>query len=152
MRLKKLQKTGQNRSYGSYFLIVVILDQITKLLIKSNFNINESVNLISNFLNLTFITNTGSAFGILQGFNTYMIFISMIVLGVILFYWDKISNKEKIFFAFIMGGIVGNLIDRIAYGFVVDFISFSFWPAFNVADSAITIGIILLIFTDWKKS
>ena len=144
-------KKKQSRSYGSYVYIaiaVLILDQITKSLAKG---LNESVILVKDFLDLTFITNTGSAFGILKGFNTSLIFISLIVIGIIIFYWDEIYKTEKIFFALIVGGIIGNLIDRVFYGFVIDFINFSFWPAFNVADSAITIGVIALIIYELKK-
>jgi len=131
---------------------VLLLDQITKYLIKTNFAINEPLVLIKNFLSITFTINTGSAFGMLQGFNTIFIFISFIALGVILFYWDKLKiKKDKLLVALITGGILGNLVDRIAYGHVIDFISFSFWPAFNVADSAITIGVIGLIYLEWKK-
>jgi len=150
--LKKIQRI-RNKNTGSYFWIiiaVVLLDQFSKWIVRINFNINDSVNLIKT-LNLTYITNTGSAFGILKGANSYLIFFSLIVLGLIMFYWDKIASKEKIFFALIVGGIIGNLIDRISYGYVVDFIAFTFWPAFNAADSALTIGIVGLIFYNWKE-
>ena len=150
-----MSKTKKRKSYGNYFLIaliVIILDQIVKYLIKTSFNLNESFILIKSFLKITFITNTGSAFGTLQGSNSYLIFFSLIVLGAILFYWDKIDNKEKIFYVLIISGIIGNLIDRVIYGFVIDFISFSFWPAFNIADSALTIGIIGLIILSFKDN
>jgi len=150
--LKKIQRI-RNKNTGSYFWIiiaVVLLDQFSKWIVRINFNINDSVNLIKT-LNLAYITNTGSAFGILKGANSYLIFFSLIVLGLIMFYWDKIASKEKIFFALIVGGIIGNLIDRISYGYVVDFIAFTFWPAFNAADSALTIGIVGLIFYNWKE-
>ena len=144
-----MSKTKKRKKYGNYLLIalvVIVLDQLTKHLVS-----NEII-LIKDFLKITFITNTGSAFGTLQGSNSYLIFFSLIVLGVLLFYWDKIENKEKVFYALIISGIIGNLIDRIIYGFVIDFISFSFWPAFNVADSALTIGIIGLIVLSFKTS
>lgn len=136
--------------YCCFVFAILILDQLTKLLIKNNFNLNESFVLIRNFLNITYITNTGSLFGILRGTNIYLIWFSLIVLGLIMFYWHEINKKDRLFFALITGGILGNLVDRIAYGFVVDFISFSFWPAFNVADSAICIGIIGLIYYSLK--
>jgi len=144
-----MSKTKQSKNLGNYFLIalaVVVLDQLTKNLI------NNDIILIKDFLKITFVTNTGSAFGVLQGANYYLIFLSLIVLGAILFYWDKIEKKEKVFYALITGGIMGNLIDRIIYGFVIDFISFSFWPTFNVADSALTIGIIGLIILSFNSS
>ena len=147
------KKKIQSRNTGSYFLIiiaVIFLDQFTKWLVKLNFNAADSLSLFK-LLNLAYVTNTGSAFGVLKGANSYLIFFSLIVLGLIMFYWDKIMSKEKIFFALIAGGIIGNLIDRISYGYVIDFIHFTFWPAFNVADSALTIGIIGLILINWKE-
>jgi len=148
--MKKNQKTKNTGSYFWIIIAVVALDQFAKWLIKLNFNAGDSISLFSK-LNLTYITNTGSAFGILKGANLYLIFFSLIVLGLIMFYWDKIIRKEKVFFALIAGGIIGNLIDRIILGNVVDFIHFTFWPAFNVADSCLTIGIIVLIILNWKN-
>ncbi len=149
-----MQKTKlQSKSIGSYFWIIIAvaaLDQLSKWVIKVNIDINDSFRLIKS-LNLTFVANTGSAFGILKGANTYLIFLSLIVFGAIMFYWDQIVLKEKIFFSLIAGGIAGNLIDRISYGYVIDFIHFTFWPAFNVADSALTIGIIGLIILNWRS-
>lgn len=149
-----LKKKPQSRNTGNYFWIIIaaiVLDQLTKYLVKINLVINEPISLIKNFLNFTYITNTGSAFGILKGANLYLLFFSLIVLGLIMFYWDKIRLKEKIFFALIAGGIIGNLIDRISYGYVIDFINFTFWPAFNVADSLLTIGIVGLIWLELKE-
>jgi len=132
-----------------YFILVVfLLDQFTKSLAR---NISEPIVLINNFLSLTFITNTGAGFGIFKGFNTVFIFVSLIAVGLILTFIDKIKKKEIIYFALIIGGIFGNLIDRIFYGSVVDFIDFSFWPAFNIADAGLTIGVIGLIVLWWKK-
>lgn len=138
---------------NKYFLIallILIADQATKFLIKNN--LKESVVLIKNFLSISYTTNTGAVFGILKGANTSLIFISIFVLGLILFFWDRLkTNSEKILVALIVSGIIGNLIDRISYGFVVDFISFSFWPAFNIADSALVIGVLGLIYLEGKK-
>lgn len=142
---------NKSKKCGNYFFLIVVillLDQLTKYLVKNNLT---DLNLIKNFLSITYITNTGSLFGILKGTNVYLIWFSFIVLGLIMFYWHEINKRDKLFFAMIIGGIIGNLIDRIAYGFVVDFISFSFWPAFNVADSAIVIGIIGLIYYSLKN-
>ena len=146
-------KEKKRRICGNFCIIlaVVLLDQFVKWIIQLNFNLNDSLILIKNFLNLTFITNTGSAFGILKGANSYLIYFSLIVLGLIMFYWHDIHKKEKIFFALITGGIIGNLIDRVFLGHVVDFIHFTFWPAFNAADSCLTIGIIGLILRSFKE-
>ena len=148
--MKKNQKIKNTGSYCWIIIAVIILDQLSKWIVKLNINVNDSVGLFK-LLNITYITNTGSAFGILQGTNTYLVFFSLIVLGLILFYWDKIILKERVFFSLIIGGIIGNLIDRIIFSHVTDFISVLSWPAFNVADSALTIGIIGLIILNWKN-
>ena len=127
-------------NYKIFFLVsllVVCLDQFFKILI------------LKDIISLSFGKNTGAAFGIFKGFNMELIWFSIIVIGVILFMLEKIEEKYVIFTALLLGGIVGNLIDRIMFGKVIDFIDFYVgtwhWPAFNVADSALTVGIILFI-------
>ena len=128
------------------FISVVALDQITKILMKSYIQQGNSVHLIKNFLKLTYVTNTGSAFGMLRGMNPALILISAIIAAILLHYLIKTENKtERALLSLILGGTVGNLIDRIAYGSMVDFIEVPRWPVFNIADSAISIGVILLI-------
>jgi len=135
-------------------IIIILIDQITKFLIKINFQLNESLPLIKNIFHLTYIQNTGAGFGILKSQTLILIFISLIVIGVILYYIGSIKEKEKllqILVGFVLAGTIGNLIDRIAYGFVIDFLDFQIWPIFNVADSFVTIGIIGLIIYLWEK-
>ena len=135
-------------------LIIVLTDQLTKFFIRKNFKLNESIPIIKNIFHLTYITNTGSAFGLFKNFNLFFIIFSIIVIIVILYFIKKVKENEKfIQFAvgLLLGGTIGNLIDRIAYGSVIDFIDFRIWPVFNVADSAVTISVILLIILLWKK-
>ena len=135
-------------------LLTVFLDQLTKVIIKKNFELNESIPLIKNILHLTYVTNTGSAFGLFKGFNLFFILFSIIVVAVIFYFIKKIKQNEKVLqfsIGLLLGGTVGNLMDRIFYGFVADFIDFRIWPVFNVADSAVTISIILLIILLWEK-
>ena len=135
-------------------LIVILIDQITKFLIKTNFQLNQSFVLIKNVFHLTYIHNFGAGFGILQQQKWILIFISLIVIGVIFYYFDRIRDKElllQFFVGFILGGTIGNLIDRLSYGFVVDFLDFRIWPIFNFADSFVTLGVIGLIIYLWKK-
>jgi len=115
--------------------------------------LHQSIPLIKNILHLTYIQNTGAGFGILKGWNLILIFISLIIIGIILYNFDKIIKEKSIHIpvALILGGAFGNLIDRILLGHVIDFIDFRIWPAFNVADSAITIGALWLIVYFWKK-
>ena len=135
-------------------LIIILIDQLTKFLIKTNFHLNQSLPLIKNIFHLTYNHNYGAGFGILQQQTLILIFISIIVIGVILYYFDKIKEKEKllqVLVGFILGGTIGNLIDRATYGFVIDFLDFRIWPVFNIADSFATIGVIGLIIYLWKK-
>lgn len=138
----------------SIALLIVILDQLTKFLIKQNFQLNQSIPIIKNVLHLTYTTNTGSAFGLFKGFNIFFILFSLIVIIVIFYFIKDIKENERLMqFAvgLLLGGTIGNLIDRIYYGSVIDFIDFRIWPIFNVADSAVTISVILLIILLWKK-
>jgi signal peptidase II len=135
-------------------LFIVFLDQLTKFLIKQNFQLNQSIPIIKSILHLTYITNTGSAFGLFKSFNVFFILFSIIVIILIFYYLNKVKENEKALqFAvgFLLGGTIGNLIDRVSYGFVIDFIDFRIWPVFNIADSAVSISVILLIVLLWKK-
>lgn len=135
-------------------LFILVLDQFTKYIIKQNFQLNQSISIIKNILHLTYVTNTGSAFGLFKGFNFVFILFSFIVVIVIVHYLKKINQNEKLLqfsIGLLLGGTIGNLIDRLAYGSVIDFIDFRIWPVFNIADSAVTISIILLIILLWKK-
>ena len=133
---------------------IVFSDQLTKFLIKQNLQLNQSIPVIKNILHLTYITNTGSAFGLFKGFNWFFILFSLVVIIVIFYFINQIKNNEKmmrISVSLVLGCTIGNLIDRIAYGAVIDFIDFRIWPVFNIADSAVTIGIIILIVLLWKN-
>jgi len=138
----------------SIAFIALILDQLAKFLIRKNFRLNESFPLIKDFLHLTYVTNTGSAFSLFQGFNLFFIVFSVIAIIAILYSIQKIKENEKwiqLSVGLLLGGTVGNLADRLALGSVVDFIDFRIWPVFNIADSAITVSVILLIILLWKK-
>ena len=144
----------KNAIIFSFALFIVFLDHLTKWLIRKNLHLNHSVPLINNFLSLTYITNNGSAFGLFKGFNLFFIFFSIVVIGLILYFIRKIKENERLlqFLAgLLLGGTLGNLFDRLVYGSVIDFIDFRIWPVFNVADSAVTISVILLVLVLWKK-
>jgi len=137
--------------------VVVVLDQVTKAAILKQFVLHESRPVIDGFFNLVYVMNPGAAFGFLAGASEtfrYLFFIgiTVLVMGLIIYYIVKSDSKNIIniiSFAMIFGGAVGNLIDRIRFGSVVDFldvyIGTAHWPAFNVADSSITIGAVLMI-------
>ena len=135
----------------SVFLIsaaVLIIDQATKFIAKG-----KDIQIVNNLLYIKHTSNTGAAFGVLKGFNISLIFLSVFILGLALYYFEKIPDKKYVIFSFglFIGGLLGNLIDRIALGHVTDFIYFTFWPAFNLADSAICIGVLGLIIWIWKQ-
>ena len=138
-------------------LLIFVLDRISKIWVLSY--LKPKVNLdILPFLKLTFVQNTGAAFGSFQNGNTVLIFVSLIVLFALIKYRTEIfalGKAASFGWLFIIGGALGNLYDRIFLGAVVDFINFVVWPVFNVADSFITIGAIMLAFSiltdEYKK-
>lgn len=134
-------------------LFIILLDQLTKYMISKYMEVYQSIPLIKNVLYITYSQNTGAGFGILKGWNAILIFVSLVIIGVILFYFDRIIKEKQIHVptALILGGAIGNLIDRILLGYVIDFIDFRVWPAFNIADSCITIGALWLIVYFWRK-
>jgi signal peptidase II len=123
---------------------IVFLDQLTKYLIKENFFLGSSKEIIQGILSFTYVQNTGVSFGLFKGMNLVFVVISFVALGFFIYlYLGNIKFQSQL--AFVCGGLLGNLMDRISLGSVVDFIDFHFWPVFNVADSAICIGIIWLM-------
>jgi signal peptidase II len=140
--------------------ILLAFDQWTKLLVDSQFKLYESITLIDNFLSLTYVRNKGAAFGILSDSAIripFFITVSTVALIGIIWYLNKVEVTQKLqrwAMTLIFAGALGNLIDRIRLGEVIDFIDVHWyqrhWPAFNVADSAITIGVGLLLIDLWK--
>ncbi len=133
-------------------IILLLIDQISKVLIVKLIDINSSIELIKNFFYLTYTHNTGAAFSILTGKRIFLILVALVILIVIFNYIkkNKIESKaEKIAFSLIIGGSIGNLLDRIVRGYVIDFLDFKIFgynfPIFNVADTFIVIGVFLLL-------
>jgi len=130
---------------------IVLLDRITKLFFISIFSVGESIPVIHNILHFTLVHNTGIAFGLFK--NQGILFVIVSMLAILFFAWFLYSRRQEedfsklsIFaFSLIIGGALGNLIDRLQFGFVIDFIDFRIWPVFNIADSAITIGALILV-------
>lgn len=146
--------TKKNIIIFSTAFLILFLDQFTKILIKQNLQLSKSIPIINNILHFTYITNTGSAFGLFKGLNIFFILFSIIVIFVIFYFSKKIKNDERLLqfsVGLLLGGTMGNFIDRIFYGAVIDFIDFRVWPVFNIADSAVTISVMFLIFLLWKR-
>ncbi len=133
-------------------VIVLLIDQIVKLLIKTNMSLNEEISIIPNFFSIQYLKNTGAAFSILENQTILLAITSIICISVIIYYLKKEENLTTalyLSFGLVLGGILGNLIDRIVYQGVIDFLSFQIFnynfPVFNIADIGITIGVLLLI-------
>ncbi len=137
-----------------FILLIIALDQLTKILVFNQLKEKASIVLIDNFLELTYVENRGAAFGILQNQKLLFFIITILVLGFLFHYLYKnistMSTLLKFTLALIIAGAIGNFIDRLFRGYVIDFIFVRFWgyydfPVFNVADISIVIGAILLI-------
>lgn len=128
-------------------VMIIGLDRLTKIFFTNLLEYRESLPVIRNVFHMTLIHNTGIAFGLFRDQGTVFIIvpiIAIILLVVNIYYYrqnkEVISRSYIIAFSLILGGAIGNLIDRIFFGYVIDFIDFRIWPVFNIADSAITIG------------
>lgn len=149
----------------SLFLVLLVIgvDQITKFWVMESFHLYESLTIIPGFFNLTYLTNRGAAFGFLAGVDSawrhyFFLVLATVALVLLIVAWRRM-HKEHSFYgpalALIAGGAIGNVIDRIRFGSVVDFLDFyvagHHWPAFNVADSAIFVGVALFLLTNFLE-
>ncbi len=137
-----------------YILIIlgiILADQLSKWLIVSNLALGQSIPILGIF-KITYVQNTGAAFSILTNGTFFLIILTVIFLAVIIYCWSKpFMDRYKLAAAVIIGGTLGNFIDRIFRGYVVDFFNFTYFPVFNIADMALCCGvglIILQIFLD----
>ncbi len=124
------------------FVTILLLDQITKVLALKFLLAKGSISILP-FFSLTYVENTGSAFGLFQNANLFLLVVSLLVLFLMI-KWRKdilsLGNLAKYGYSMIFAGALGNIYDRIVLGYVVDFLDFHIWPVFNIADSAICIG------------
>ena len=137
--------------YIFLFLILLIIDQYSKFIVHGTLNVGDTIPIIDNFFILTYVQNRGVAFGLFQGKIDIVSILALVAIGLILFYFcknfKKISFLERIAYTMIFSGAVGNMIDRLFRGFVVDMLDFrGIWSfIFNFADVWINIGVILII-------
>ena len=129
-------------------LVTIVLDQLAKYLIAT---MKPAWDL--GFLSIHFVQNTGAGFGILKGQMALLAVISTIVVTAVIFYYHKIPQEKlaQVLFGSFLGGVAGNLIDRIFRQYVVDFIDVGFWPVFNIADAAISVSVVGLVLYYWKE-
>lgn len=148
----------------------MVLDQLSKALVNSSMRMGESISVLGNFFRLTHILNPGGAFGTRLGNNIFYTVLSVLAILIAVYFFTKSKKEDRVLqlaFSLVLGGALGNLLDRIRYGEVLDFLDFDFfnirippfkfgfidfsgfyldrWPVFNIADSAVTIGMILIL-------
>ena len=141
-----------------FTIIFLAFDIFSKLIISKYININESIQIIKNFLSITNVRNTGVAWSLFDNQTLLVLIISTIVIiGIIMYIKKNKPNKaiEKIAYSMILGGALGNLIERLIHSYVTDFIDIRIfgynYPIFNLADTFIVIGAILLIIISWRS-
>ncbi len=137
--------------------LLIALDQAAKYVVRTNFALHESRPVISGFFSLTYVQNRGAAWGVLSGWGLLLVALAVVMLAVLARYRRTIFGDGafgRISFVLLIAGIIGNLIDRVVLGHVVDFLDFhvgqSHFPAFNVADSCICVGVGLYMISSFR--
>jgi signal peptidase II len=149
--MKKIQETVLIS--GASIFLVVFFDRISKLFFINLLSPGESIPVLRNIFHWTLVHNTGIAFGLFKNQGIFFLGVSLfaiVVFGWLLYHQSReqvLLPSSRLAFSLIIGGALGNFIDRLQFGFVIDFIDFRIWPVFNIADSAITIGAFILILT-----
>lgn len=138
----------------SLILLVYLLDQFTKYLAIKFLSPDRFIKILP-FLNLVYVENTGTAFGMFKFLGSEFFILIALIATVFIFYLFFKDSKNYFVYSLLIAGALGNITDRIVYGYVIDFIDLHawgyHWPAFNIADSAISIGIVLFIYKSFKK-
>ena len=134
-----------------FVALIFILDRATKFFILSHFEPGDSLAVWPGIFNLTRVNNTGAAFGLLRGYGWFLVVFSLICVIALIYFLTRGGMMQqplkRTASLLIIAGALGNMTDRIAYGFVIDFLDFHVWPVFNIADTAISIGVALIIWT-----
>jgi len=133
------------KTFFSFVLLLVIIDQFFKIFFMRTLEFGSSFSIF------TLTKNTGTFYGLFKNGNLFFIFITVAVIIAVLLYYKGMEEKHKLPFALILAGGIGNLIDRVFLGGVIDFIDLKIWPIFNLADSFITIGILWLVWLLFLK-
>lgn len=138
-------------------LIFLLVDIVSKLLVSRYILLEKSIKIINNFLYITYVRNTGAAWSMFSSRSVLVLIVSFFIIVGIVLYVNKNRPKDKIerlAYSMILGGALGNFVNRIVYGYVIDFIDVKIfkydYPIFNLADSFIVIGVILLVVYAWR--
>ena len=147
---------------SGWLVAIVALDQLTKIIVDRSMPLHQSIAIIDGLFNLTYVRNAGAAFGLFAGSaeifrRPFLILVSILASVFIIVMMKRLAEKETGLvtgLSFILGGAMGNLIDRVIYGDVIDFLDVYWrnyhWPAFNIADSFITIGVGIMLYRLYK--
>jgi len=133
-------------------VLTLVIDQISKLAVMTSLRPGESWNPVAaleRWVSLTYVTNTGAAFGLFPDYGVVFMVIAVVVIATIIFYYRHLPGDQWLVQASLglqLGGALGNLLDRLQHGHVIDFIDFKIWPVFNVADSSVFVGVVILAF------
>jgi len=150
--------TSKTKLIVSLLIFIVLLDQLSKFIVDRAMPLNHSIPVIENLFSLTYIRNTGAAFGILAGSHAafrlpFLVLFSLVAIGFVVVMLRRLPASERgltVALTFILGGAGGNMIKRLLYGEVIDFLDFYWsryhWPAFNFADSFITTGVMVTLY------
>ena len=142
----------------SWLVPIIVLDQLTKIIVDRTMPLHHSIPIVDGFFSLTYVRNTGAAFGIFAGSHEvfrlpFLVGVSILAIGFILVMLKRLRDDATglvTALTFILGGAIGNLIDRVRHGEVIDFLDVYYsnyhWPAFNLADSFITVGVTITLF------
>ena len=155
--MKKLPRFKGEEKVPFMLLVALgtlVLDQLSKLLVRRLMWEGESIVVVPRVFHLTYIRNPGAAFGLLAHQTAFFIGIALVVVGAVLFghrYIPDESRAMRFALGLLAGGALGNLLDRLRFGRVVDFLDFRVWPVFNLADTAIVIGACLLVLEVWRR-
>lgn len=133
------------------FAVLLVGDLVSKSLIDGSMGLGESAKFLPGFINIVTVHNVGAAWGMFSGAQTFLIVLTFVFIGALI--WLMIAEKTKnplfhVALGFVFAGCIGNLVDRLAFGYVRDFLHFEFWssfPVFNIADICLTVGVILFI-------
>lgn len=140
-----------------FTLLFLVLDIVSKVLVSKYIVLEKSIKIINDFFYITYVRNTGVAWSMFSSKTILVLLVSsFIILGIVLYIYNNRPKNmlEKVAYSMVLGGAIGNFVDRIIYGYVIDFIDIKIfgydYPIFNLADAFIVIGVILLVIYTWR--